>query len=939
MKTTLHSYDKEDLHQRNFGEQLIIDAAKTNFTIREILSEAGAKRPMLVLHSFDANLFHNVYGTQNVDMVLFSDFGNDIAYDDVVEGVKCFQHHRCDFIISFGDESVISMAKNISLFSTLDADKNFFLQDWGYTPIKHLAIPTTAGLGSESTKFSMLHYKGELKIIDHDSILPDYVILDAQLLPEVPSYLQKSAMMGAICQAIDSLWSINSSQKSMKYAQNAIKLIFSHYSAYLQGSEEAAYYIMMAANYSGRAVNYTQLSALHDMAYKMAFLDCIDFGHALAFCLPAFWKHMSKNLEKCRDPRGTEHIQDVFKTLATLFAAQDNEEALTKYFVMLYHMKLEDGNNVLNAVPKTIEAGRLQYNPIAIESQELIEIYELALKEREECKKYRLLDEHKEKTLMAYDWFAKTCKEHGISYVVLGGAVVGALRHGGFVPWDDDIDIGIRLPELEKFRRISKASLPPGFAWSHPDTNKKHPRLFGKIVYQGRCCLDVFPIVKTPGNMLLSKIHHKTIRFLYKVYLQKIRYDKVPKRLKNKIKRYIFKIVALFFHRDTIIKFSEKVMGMFEKKEAARYISICGRYKHHKELIEKEWIELAPEYVSFEGRMIPVFYNYQDYLTRLYNNYMIMPPFKSRKSDHNLRIKMYNINGFIPEYMPKLQQMECDMLQEFIAICEKYNLRYYAISGTALGAVRHKGFIPWDDDVDIAMPREDYDRFLAVAGKHLSKHLFLQTYKTEKGCPRFFAKIRNSNTTFIEVGAKKDTRNRGIYIDIFPMDGYPRNKWKQLECMWKNYLFDACIHYIYHSFSLKKVLLYKSNKGRRIIKRFIGAIAMHTKYRGYDLAKINLAKEEYVKSFSYDESELICSYGGVYGKKEIIPKHYLGEGVFMQFENLTIRIPERYDDYLKHFYGDYMQMPPEHTRSVGHPREIVDLNRSYRYYQQKTNGS
>ncbi len=81
---------------------------------------------------------------------------------------------------------------------------------------------------------------------------------------------------------------------------------------------------------------------------------------------------MSKNLEKCRDPRGTEHIQDVFKTLATLFAAQDNEEALTKYFVMLYHMKLEDGNNVLNAVPKTIEADRLQYNPIAIESQELI---------------------------------------------------------------------------------------------------------------------------------------------------------------------------------------------------------------------------------------------------------------------------------------------------------------------------------------------------------------------------------------------------------------------------------------------------------------------------------------------------------------------------------------------------------------------------------------
>jgi lipopolysaccharide cholinephosphotransferase len=124
----------------------------------------------------------------------------------------------------------------------------------------------------------------------------------------------------------------------------------------------------------------------------------------------------------------------------------------------------------------------------------------------------------------------------------------------------------------------------------------------------------------------------------------------------------------------------------------------------------------------------------------------------------------------------KLHIIELAMLGEFIRICQKYSLRYYLIGGSALGAVRHSGFIPWDDDIDIGMPRVDYEKFLSVAQAELDADLFLQTHKTDPAYPFSFAKIRNSKTTFIQSDSSHLQMNHGVYIDIFPLDGYPSSK-------------------------------------------------------------------------------------------------------------------------------------------------------------------
>ena len=130
--------------------------------------------------------------------------------------------------------------------------------------------------------------------------------------------------------------------------------------------------------------------------------------------------------------------------------------------------------------------------------------------------------------------------------------------------------------------------------------------------------------------------------------------------------------------------------------------------------------------------------------------------------------------------LKKLQSIETEMFRVFIEVCEKLNLRYYVLGGTLLGAVRHGGFIPWDDDIDLGMPRDDYEVFLREAPSLLPSHLFLQNYRTDPEYCLNITKIRNTGTTFIEYESRQQDICHGVFIDIFPLDHYPDTAWAEL---------------------------------------------------------------------------------------------------------------------------------------------------------------
>ena len=129
--------------------------------------------------------------------------------------------------------------------------------------------------------------------------------------------------------------------------------------------------------------------------------------------------------------------------------------------------------------------------------------------------------------------------------------------------------------------------------------------------------------------------------------------------------------------------------------------------------------------------------------------------------------------------MTELQNKELEILKQFIFVCDSLSLKYFLVCGSALGAVKYGGFIPWDDDIDVAMPREDYDVFVERANTLFPPNIFLQTYKTDTKYPHIYCKLRDSNTAYIEKSAAALEINHGVFIDIFPLDGYPSEKQEQ----------------------------------------------------------------------------------------------------------------------------------------------------------------
>lgn len=355
-----------------------------------ILKEVGCEKLFLVVDSSYPflNIKDAIEALPVKEKVMFSDFTPNPLYEQVCNGIELLKNSNCDTILAVGGGSAIDVAKcvklavlaeegNAAIIPPLVSDR---LPIDG-SRIPFIAIPTTAGTGSESTHNAVMYYEGAKQTVTSDGVLPDYAILEPSVLKTLPLYQKKCTMMDALCQGIESWWSVNSTEESYEYSRKTVELIMSNWRKYIfENEDEAASQVMLAANYGGRAIHITQTTAAHAMSYKITSLYRLPHGHAVAVCLPEIWKYMLSNLDKCMDGRGPVYLSGIFQDIAKAMGCSNPQEAIAVFEQMMADMELvhpvsEDRENELKALVTSVNPVRLKNNPVHLSTDVLHGLY------------------------------------------------------------------------------------------------------------------------------------------------------------------------------------------------------------------------------------------------------------------------------------------------------------------------------------------------------------------------------------------------------------------------------------------------------------------------------------------------------------------------------------------------------------------------------------
>ena len=528
------------------------------------------------------------------------------------------------------------------------------------------------------------------------------------------------------------------------------------------------------------------------------------------------------------------------------------------------------------------------------------------------------------------------CERHDIPYYLVEGTLLGAVRHKGFIPWDDDVDIAIPIDYFSKFLYHAKDellsdiySLNRSFskeARECPDTTRIHRNDFEIITTSGHIMgvwIDIINLVGMPSNRLKRNFYYAYI-FFRRIMVRVSNPDIImvnywlnqkPFRrlIINLVKRFN---IGRFFSYERQIQKLKKCLKKYpvnKSKFVMTYPSAYGK----KEIFPRKFYGNGIE-EEFQGLRVRLPDQPHKILTSLYGDYMQLPPKEKRIPSHaqsdERRVTCKDCLDERQSQIKNIQTVLKEMLREVISVCDHNNITYYVVEGTLLGTVRHKGFIPWDDDVDIAVPVERLDDFARCCEMELPDYLYVEPAFSKSRvsaiCPdivRICSKMHQITDISMNV--------TNLWIDVIPIIDMPSNILGQ-----KLYFSELMIRKIMVRISRPEIIgrYYWRNQSiwRRIIIKIVHKI---------DFSKIFLYENQLRKMkkstmrYLGQKSRYVVLFPSAYGKKEIVPKSYYGNGIKGQFENIEVRMPVRYKEILTNLYGaDYMTLPPKEKRVGSH---------------------
>lgn len=262
-----------------------------------------------------------------------------------------------------------------------------------------------------------------------------------------------------------------------------------------------------------------------------------------------------------------------------------------------------------------------------------------------------------------------------------------------------------------------------------------------------------------------------------------------------------------------------------------------------------------------------------------------------------------NLEEFTLATDEEIKKRQLNVLLSVDDFCKRNNIKYFLYYGSLLGAVRHSGFIPWDDDIDIAMLRDDYDRFIST---FKDEKIVAKDVNKDADYPFYFAKVYDIETKVIE-NFEKTEYEYGLGIDVFPLDNIPNSQKDKKRMI-------AAINF---RKKLRNAKLVPINKNRHMVKRMIMGL-LHFCISKIKVSDIIISMRSVTKRYSQYSSDSVADIMFPYGEKSIVPKRFFDKIVDMRFEDYMLPVPAMYDEVLGQLYGDYMTPPPKAKQTTHH---------------------
>ncbi len=364
--------------------QKLMTASADYAELDSYFAASGAKCVLLVCgSSFEKLPLHPYFDTLEqrcgIRAVRFSDFQPNPEFRSAVKGLSVFRAHGCDMLAAVGGGSAMDVAKCIKLCLTSSNPEHALHVPFVPNTVPFLAVPTTAGSGSEATRFAVVYENGVKQSAADDSILPDAVLFDPDTLKTLPLYQKKSTMLDAVCHAVESFWSVHSDAESMKYAAAALRLVIANEEGYLFGTDEGCRNMLKAAHFAGKAINVTKTTAGHAMCYKLTTHYGISHGHAAALCVKALLPYMYAHPELCIDGRGAAHLEQVYAEIAEAMGCASAAQ-LPVFFASFADSLLPGIDAMVSAadlqmLTDSVNTERLQNHPVRLTADTIRQLY------------------------------------------------------------------------------------------------------------------------------------------------------------------------------------------------------------------------------------------------------------------------------------------------------------------------------------------------------------------------------------------------------------------------------------------------------------------------------------------------------------------------------------------------------------------------------------